>query len=66
VPVVKSYPHASQKSASATFSVPQWGHAVAPEAELVVAVAGAAGVGEAAGEAEPCWPASIGAPQTSQ
>ncbi|MDQ1435332.1 MAG: hypothetical protein QOF59_2148, partial [Actinomycetota bacterium] len=54
-PVVKSYPHASQKSASEAFSVDQFGQAFFSNV-------GASGTGGAAGGAA----GAIGAPHVSQ
>jgi hypothetical protein len=60
VPVVKSYPQASQNSASATFWVEQLGHSCPAGAWVGTSVGGGGWETDARG-AE-----SIGIPQTSQ
>jgi hypothetical protein len=78
VPVVKSYPQASQNSASAGFSVPQCGQLIGPVPGTALDPTGAdpagadsigadaAGVDGTAGATGATAEASIGAPHTSQ
>ncbi|GAB3766285.1 hypothetical protein GCM10028864_62360 [Microlunatus parietis] len=68
VPVVKSYPHASQNKASGGFGTEQFGHSTSvagadvPLAGVPEDAAGWAGAGVASAPPD----ATIGAPQTSQ